>query len=99
MRVESDAGQTFSLDGQDLDFNPGDTVLQAATRAHRYIPHLCWHPDFAPHGSCREPWPAASLSSRLTTSAVPTLQGVQKPQLSCAKKWTKLRATSNRSRL
>jgi [NiFe] hydrogenase diaphorase moiety small subunit len=27
--------------------------LQAATRAGRYIPHLCWHPDFAAHGSCR----------------------------------------------
>jgi len=27
--------------------------MQAATRAGRYIPHLCWHPDFAPHGSCR----------------------------------------------
>ena len=43
----------FSLDGEDVPFQPGDTVLQAATRAGRYIPHLCWHPDFAPHGSCR----------------------------------------------
>jgi len=43
----------FTLDGEDLRFEPGDTVLQAATRAGRYIPHLCWHPDFAPHGSCR----------------------------------------------
>ena len=31
-------------------------------------------------------------------TAVPTRQGVQKPQLSCAKKWAKLRATSNMSR-
>ena len=41
------------LDGEDVPFEPGDTVLQAATRAGRYIPHLCWHPDFPPHGSCR----------------------------------------------
>ena len=43
----------FSLDGQDLPFEPGQTILQAATRAGKYIPHLCWHPDFAAHGSCR----------------------------------------------
>jgi [NiFe] hydrogenase diaphorase moiety small subunit len=45
--------QRFSLDGQDVPFEPGETILQAATRAGRYIPHLCWHPDFAAHGSCR----------------------------------------------
>jgi [NiFe] hydrogenase diaphorase moiety small subunit len=45
--------QSFSLDGEDLPFQAGDTLLQAATRVGRYIPHLCWHPDFAPHGSCR----------------------------------------------
>ena len=43
----------FSLDGQELSFQEGDTILQAATRAKRYIPHLCWHPDFPAHGSCR----------------------------------------------
>jgi hypothetical protein len=45
------------------------------------------------------PWPAASLSIRRDTSVVPTRQGVQKPQLSWAKKCAKLRATSNRSRV
>lgn len=45
--------QSFALDGDDLPFQAGDTVLQAATRVGRYIPHLCWHPDFAAHGSCR----------------------------------------------
>ena len=47
------AGERFSLDGEDVLFNPGETILQAATRAGRYIPHLCWHPDFTAHGSCR----------------------------------------------
>lgn len=45
--------QHFSLDGQDVPFEPGESILQAATRAGRYIPHLCWHPDFVAHGSCR----------------------------------------------
>ena len=43
----------FSLDGQEVEFIAGETIIQAATRAGRYIPHLCWHPEFAPHGSCR----------------------------------------------
>ena len=45
--------ETLSLDGEDLPFAPGDTILQAAHRVGRYIPHLCWHPDFPAHGSCR----------------------------------------------
>ena len=27
--------------------------MQAATAAGKYIPHLCWHPDFTAHGSCK----------------------------------------------
>jgi len=45
--------QTFSLDGKEVPFQTGDTILQAATRAQHFIPHLCWHPDFPAHGSCR----------------------------------------------
>jgi [NiFe] hydrogenase diaphorase moiety small subunit len=52
-RYEADARQTFQLDGEDVHFHSGDSILAAATRAGRYIPHLCWHPDFAAHGSCR----------------------------------------------
>lgn len=44
---------TFLLDGEEVAFTPGQTVMQAATAAGKYIPHLCWHPDFAAHGSCK----------------------------------------------
>jgi [NiFe] hydrogenase diaphorase moiety small subunit len=44
---------TFLLDGEDVPFTPGQTVLQAALTAGRYIPHLCYHPEFKPHGSCK----------------------------------------------
>jgi [NiFe] hydrogenase diaphorase moiety small subunit len=47
------SGNVFLLDGVEVPFEAGDTVLAAATRAGRYLPHLCWLPDFAPHGSCR----------------------------------------------
>jgi [NiFe] hydrogenase diaphorase moiety small subunit len=44
---------TFLLDGEEVPFRPGETVLQAALSAGRYIPHLCYHPEFTPHGSCK----------------------------------------------
>ena len=44
---------SFVLDGVDVPFEPGQTVLQAALAADRYIPHLCYHPEFRPHGSCK----------------------------------------------
>jgi len=44
---------TFTMDGHEVPFEPGQTILQAARAAHRYIPHLCFHPEFTPHGSCK----------------------------------------------
>jgi [NiFe] hydrogenase diaphorase moiety small subunit len=44
---------TFMLDGIELPFESGQSVLQAALAAGRYIPHLCYHPEFHPHGSCK----------------------------------------------
>jgi len=44
---------TFLLDGEEVPFEPGQTVIQAALSAGRYIPHLCYHPEFKPHGSCK----------------------------------------------
>jgi [NiFe] hydrogenase diaphorase moiety small subunit len=44
---------TFMLDGEPVAFAPGQTVIQAALAAGHYIPHLCYHPEFAPHGSCK----------------------------------------------
>jgi [NiFe] hydrogenase diaphorase moiety small subunit len=44
---------SITIDGQAVPFQPGDTIMAAATRAGVYIPHLCHHPDFTPHGSCK----------------------------------------------
>jgi len=44
---------TFLLDGEEVPFEPGQTVIQAALAAGYYIPHLCYHPEFKPHGSCK----------------------------------------------
>ena len=45
--------QTFTLDGQAIAFAEGQTILQAASAAGVFIPHLCYHPEFKPHGSCK----------------------------------------------
>lgn len=45
--------ETFLLDGEPTPFEPGQTVMQAALASGRYIPHLCYHPEFKPHGSCK----------------------------------------------
>ena len=49
----TEALATFKLDGQEVPFTPGQTVLQAALAAGCHIPHLCYHPEFRPHGSCK----------------------------------------------
>ena len=36
-----------------MPFAPGQSILAAAQAAGHYIPHLCYHPEFAPHGSCK----------------------------------------------
>ena len=66
----------FSLDGEDVPFEPGETLLEAARRAGRYIPHLCWHPEFAPHGSCRVCTVKAGgrMVAACTTKAAPGLE-------------------------
>ncbi|MGB8249031.1 MAG: 2Fe-2S iron-sulfur cluster-binding protein [Azonexus sp.] len=45
--------RTFTIDGKTIPFEEGQTIIQAATRAGVFIPHLCYHPDFKPHGSCK----------------------------------------------
>jgi len=44
---------TFMLDGNIVQGEPGQTILQAADAAGYYIPRLCAHKDLTPHGSCR----------------------------------------------
>ncbi len=45
--------QTFTIDGRIIPFAVGQTIIQAATAAGVFIPHLCYHPEFKPHGSCK----------------------------------------------
>ncbi len=44
---------TLTIDGQTVAFQPGQTIIEAATAAGIYIPHLCHKPGYSPHGSCK----------------------------------------------
>lgn len=51
--MNQDNLETFTLDGQSIPFSAGQTIIQAAIAAGVYIPRLCFHPEFKPHGSCK----------------------------------------------
>ena len=44
---------TIRIDGVAIPFHQGQSIMDAALSAGVYIPHLCHHPEFHPHGSCR----------------------------------------------
>lgn len=43
----------ITIDGQQIPFEKGQTIMDAAMAAGIYIPHLCHNPEFTPHGSCK----------------------------------------------
>lgn len=45
--------ETFLLDGRPVPFERGQSILEAALKAGHFIPNLCHHPEFKPHGSCK----------------------------------------------
>lgn len=47
------ANQTLSINGITVEFEPGQTILEAAQRAGITIPTLCYLKDTTPTGSCR----------------------------------------------
>ena len=44
---------TFKLDGKEVPFQPGDTIIRAAARVGIEIPHYCWHPGLSVAANCR----------------------------------------------
>src|SRR5712671_205311 len=45
----------FTLDGEEVEARPGETIWQVANRQGVEIPHLCWlpKPGYRPDGNCR----------------------------------------------
>ncbi|MCL5986102.1 MAG: formate dehydrogenase subunit alpha [Actinobacteria bacterium] len=44
---------TLNINGQKVSADAGSTVFQAAKKAGKYIPHLCYDEDMEPYGACR----------------------------------------------
>lgn len=44
---------TFKLDGEEIPFEAGDTIIRAAWRQGVEIPHYCWHPGLSVAANCR----------------------------------------------
>lgn len=47
------ANDTIRIDDVEIPFTPGQTIIEAALAAGKYIPHLCHYPGLPPSGNCR----------------------------------------------
>jgi NADH-quinone oxidoreductase subunit G len=43
----------FVLDGNEIEFTQGQTIIEAAKAKGIIIPHFCWHPELSVSGNCR----------------------------------------------
>ena len=43
----------LTIDGKQVEFNQGQTIIEAAREAGIKIPHFCWHPGLSISGNCR----------------------------------------------
>jgi len=41
------------IDKQEVEFKPGQTIIEAAKDHGIEIPHFCWHPELSVSGNCR----------------------------------------------
>src|SRR4029079_1733439 len=44
---------TIKIEGREIPFEQGDTIIRAAHRAGIDIPHYCWHPGLTVAANCR----------------------------------------------
>ncbi len=66
------AGGFLKIDGQEVDFSDGETILEVAQRNQKEIPTLCYDPRLEPFGGCR--------------LCIVELEGARNPVASCTTK-------------
>jgi NADH-quinone oxidoreductase subunit G len=42
-----------TIDGKQVEFSPGESVIQVATRSQVEVPYYCWHPRLSVAANCR----------------------------------------------
>ena len=81
---------TFKLDGKDIPFEPGESIIKAASRHGVEIPHYCWHAGLSVPANCRmclvELKPAANQRAMMLDivewdPVLKDYKNVQKPKL------------------
>ncbi len=71
MSTQADERPTITIDGQELAYEPGQTVIQVAKAAGIDVPHYCYHPGLSIAGNCRicmvevEGWPRPQIACKL----------------------------------
>lgn len=43
----------ITINGRELEFTPGQTIIEVATLNDIVVPHFCWHPSLSVSGNCR----------------------------------------------
>jgi NADH-quinone oxidoreductase subunit G len=70
----SESENTITIDGQVLEFEPGQTVIEVAKAAGIDIPHYCYHKGLSIAGNCRvcavevDGWSRPEISCKLQPS-------------------------------
>ncbi|MBK8977270.1 MAG: (2Fe-2S)-binding protein [Planctomycetes bacterium] len=70
--------RSMTIDGQKVDFAPGETIYEVARRLDRDVPTLCYDPRLEPFGACRlcvveiegQARPVASCTTKATAGMV-----------------------------
>ena len=52
-RTEATTGVPFTLNGKELEAQPGELLIDAAERNGVHIPRFCYHPRMKSVGMCR----------------------------------------------
>ena len=51
--TQAPSAVSVTIDGTEVEAQPGEMVIAAAERAGVHIPHFCYHPRMSPVGMCR----------------------------------------------
>jgi NADH-quinone oxidoreductase subunit G len=79
------------IDGVWHQFPKGTRVIEACSRAGKFIPHYCYHPKLSSPGNCRMcliemgmPRPGPDRKPEIGPDGKPVISWIPRPQISCA---------------
>lgn len=67
---------TINIDGKEVQAKSGDTILETALAAGKYIPHLCYCPGLKPEALCRLCLVEMADGELITSCRVPVVRGM-----------------------